>query len=157
MNSRNRTLTQGQDQQVLEGVKKDLQDIASLYLGGRPFTPATLEACIQARIDAASEIAAAKAQWEAACRAYDALDADTYVVIRDLKQFVIGAFGDESAKLADFGFTARKPVVWTEAMKAKAAVKRAATRKARGTLGPKAKLAIKGVPPTTPTTPPATP
>ena len=53
---KNRTITQGTDQQVIDGIKKDLQTMSSLSLGGTTYTPTTLEALIQSRIDAANGV-----------------------------------------------------------------------------------------------------
>ena len=134
----------GQDQMILEGIQKDLQHMPALYLGGKTYTPATLTAYIGSRIAAANRIITAKAEWLAAIKAYKDLDADAAIVVHDLKALVLGAFGRESVKLADFGFRPRKKPVLTPEQKAAAVEKRKATRLARGTMGPKAKLAIKG-------------
>lgn len=142
MKTRNRTVTQGQDQQVIAGVRKDLQGMPVLYLGGRTFTPATLEDYVQLRIAAATSVLVAKAAWLKAIGDYERIDADASVVIRDLKRFIVSSFGDDSAKLADFGFGWSLPVPWTEAKKKAAVAKRAATRLARNTLGHKAKLGV---------------
>ena len=128
--------------------------MSSLPLGGTTYTPATLVALVQSRIDAANQVATDKAAWQNAVKTYDALNTKVTVVVHDLKQLVIGAFGATSSKLADFGFSPKKVTVLTPAQKAAAAAKRAATRKARGTLGPKAKLGITGA--TVSTTAPAT-
>ena len=151
MNPRNRTTTLGLDQQVLEGIQRDLQTMPTLYLGGETFTPATLEARIQARVDAANAILAAKAAWLATVTTYEALDKQTSLLVHDLKQLVLAAFGQDSPKVADFGFTAPKRTPLTEAQKEAAVAKRKATRLARKTLGPKAKLAITGATPKPPT------
>ncbi len=157
MATKTRTSTQGKDQQVITGIQKDLSTMSSLPLGGETFTPATLTAFIQSRIDAGNEVVVAKANWQNAAKTYEALNTKATIVVHDLKQLVIGAFGGTSSKLADFGFTARKVTVLTPEQKVEAAAKRAATRKARNTLGPKAKLAVTGtVAPTAPATP-ATP
>ena len=149
----NRTHTQGKDQQVLAGIKADLQTMPSLFLGGSTYTPTTLAALIQSRIDEANAVATAKATWQSAAKTYKALDAHVTTVVHDLKQLVIGAFGSTSPKLVDFGFAARKHAVRTPAEKLASAARAKATRKARGTVGPKAKLAIKGaVEPTPPAT-----
>ena len=141
---KNRTITQGTDQQVIDGIKKDLQTMSSLSLGGTTYTPASLMAFIQSRIDAANGVITAKANWQNAGKTYDALSTQVDEVIRDLKALVIGAFGSESVKLADFGFKPRKVVARTPEQKAEAAAKAKATREARHTMGPKAKLAVKG-------------
>jgi hypothetical protein len=152
----NRTVTSGKDQLLIAGIQKDLTTTKSIPLGGTTYTPATLTTFIQSRIDAANEVVTAKAAWQNAAKAYIALNAQANVVVHDLKQFVIGLFGADSLKLPDFGFTPRKKAVLTPDQKVEAAKKRAATRVARGTKGPKAKLAIHGtVTPTTPATPAA--
>jgi hypothetical protein len=144
MKVRNRIDKRAIDQHAIEGVRSDLQGMPSLYLAGEIFTPTTLEDAIQARIDAATAIDAAKAAWMKAIDDYQALDGKTRLLLRDLKRLVIGAFREDSPRLSHFGFTAPLKVTLTEAQKVTAVAKRAATRKARGTLGPKAKLAIKG-------------
>jgi hypothetical protein len=144
MRIRNRTTLQGSDQQIIEGIRGDLLGMTTLYLGGRTFTPQTLEQFIQIRIDAASAIAEARAAWLKTIADYEGIDADTRIVVRDLQRLVVGAFGDQSPKLAHFGFTPEKKPAWSEETKAAAVVKRAATRAARSTRGPRARLAIKG-------------
>ena len=117
------------------------------------FTANSLAQRIQRRIDAANAVDAAKAAWLKAVSDYQALDRPTDIILRDLKRIVIGAFGDQSPKLAAFGFAIAKQAVFTEEQKAVMVAKRLATRKARGTMGPKAKLKIKGAVPATPATP----
>lgn len=144
MRIRNRTTKQGADQQVLHGVRTHLANIPALYLAGKIFTPAALEARIQQRIAAAGAILAAKAAWQQAVRDYTESDKEGDLVIRDLEHTTIAIFGEDSPKLADFGFSAQRRAVWTEEMHVAAVAKRKATREARHTTGPKAKLAIKG-------------
>ncbi len=147
-----RTNQQGKDQQVIQGIDQDLKQMTTLYLGGTTYTPTTLKAFVQSRIDAANQVATAKANWQAAAKTYEGINQEANVVIHDLKQVVIGAFGAQSVKLADFGWTPRKKVVLTPDQKVAAAAKRKATREARGTKGPKAKLGIKGTVPSATTT-----
>ncbi|HEY1691536.1 MAG TPA: hypothetical protein VGG39_05225 [Polyangiaceae bacterium] len=148
-------MQRGLDQQAIEGVRTDLQGMPALYLGGKVFTPATLEQFLQARIDAANGILAARAAWLDATRQYAALDEETGQVMRDLKRLVIGAFGEQSPKLADFGFKATAATPWTPEKTALAVARRAATRAVRKTRGPKARLAITGAAPAAPATPDA--
>jgi len=143
----NRTSTQGKDQQIIDGIGKDLQTMSTLYLGAKTYSPPSLAALIQSRIDAANKVTVAKAAWHDASASYKAIDVDVGVVVRDLKALVIAAFGSTSPKLADFGFTPRKRTILTPEQKAAAAQKRRATRAARHTLGPKAKLKITGANP----------
>jgi hypothetical protein len=82
-------------------------------------------------------------------------------VIRDLRRFLLASFSTAPQTLAEFGLEppkARKPR--TGAENAAAAAKAEATRKARGTVGSKKKLTIKGNVTgvlVTPVTEPATP
>ena len=155
-----RTKTAGNDQQVIAGIKQDLQSMSLLPLGGTSYTPQSLVAVVQSRIDAANAVVTAKANWQSAAKTYKAIDAQVTLVVRELRNLVIGAFGATSPKLADFGFSAptRKPLTTEE--KAAAAAKRKATRAARGTMGKQQKLKITGTTaaPAAPATPaPAAP
>jgi hypothetical protein len=149
INKPSRANTIAKDQMVIQGVQKDLNTMSNLLLGASTYTPASLTALVQSRIDAANAVATAKAAWQHAAATYDAVNQQVGVVVHDLKQFVIGAFGTTSPKLADFGFVPRTVTPLTVEQKAAAAAKRAATRKARGTVGPKKKLEITGTVPAT--------
>ncbi len=144
MNRTNRTIKQGTDQQVIQGIKLDLQTMTNLPLGGTSYTPTSLVAFIQSHIDAANAIATAKATWEKAIATYTGIDKQAQLVLHDLKALVLATFGPTSPKLADFGYKPRKVTVLTPEQKAAASAKRAATRKARGTMGPKQKLKVTG-------------
>jgi len=143
-NKPNRSTQQARDGQVIVGVKKDLQNVASIPLDGAPYNPASLVTLIQSRIDAANKVATTKAAWHDAITQYEALNAKTTAVIIGLKQFVLNTFGKDSPLLADFGFAPRKVTTLTPEQKQAAVEKRAATRAARGTLGPVKKLAVTG-------------
>lgn len=142
---RNRLEQQGVDQQLLQGVRNVMHAMPMVYLGGEFLTILDLEARLQTRIDAATRILAAKAAWEQAVQDYEDVDQQTRVMVRDLRSTIIGAFGEDSSKLAEFGFAPPRRPQWTPQMTTAAVAKRAATRLARGTRGPKAKLAVKGV------------
>ena len=144
MNKLNRTNKQGTDQQVIQGIKLDLQTMTSLPLGGTSYTPTSLVAFIQSHIDAANAIVTAKAAWEKAIATYTGIDKQAQIVLHDLKALVLATFGASSSRLADFGYKPRKVTVLTPEQKAAASAKRAATRKARGTMGPKQKLKVTG-------------
>lgn len=155
MSNQNRAVKQAHDAQMIVGVEKDLQNVASLLLAGETFTPKSLQAFFQSRIDAANAVVTARAHWLDTVKAFKAIDAKGAVVVRGLHQYVVNAYGAASPQLADFGFTPSKRATQTPEQKAAAVAKRAATRKARNTMGKKAKLAIKGA--VVPTTAPATP
>jgi hypothetical protein len=149
----NRITTQAHDGQVLVGIKKDLQNVASIPIGGSTYTMVALEQLVQSRIDAVNRVLTAKAQWTEATAAFKALDPQVSKVVRGLRDYVINAFGETSPVLADFGFEPPKKGTLTPEENVARAEKAAATRKARGTLGKKQKAKIKG---TVVTTAPAT-
>ncbi len=99
--------TQSRDQQILAGIQKDLQNVPSLLLGGTTYTPGSLAAFIQSRIDAVNQVATAKANWLNAVKTYQAINKEAKPVVRDLRNFLLAAFGENSPVLADFGFTKR--------------------------------------------------
>jgi hypothetical protein len=102
--------TQSKDQQILAGIQKDLQNVPSLLLGGTTYTPGSLAAFIQSRIDAVNAVITAKANWATAVQTYKTINAEAKPVVRDLRNFVVAAFGEASPVLADFGFIpARTP------------------------------------------------
>ncbi len=140
----NRDTKLAHDGQVILGIKKDLQNVTSLPLDGDTYTPASLMAFLQSRIDAANKVATTRAAWLDATKQYDTLDAKVTGVVTGLKQYVLNAFGKTSPLLADFGFAPRKVTTRTPEQKAQAVAKAKATRAARGTKGPVAKLAVTG-------------
>jgi len=140
----NRTNKNGTDQQAIQGIKLDLQTMSSIPMGASTYTPASLAAAIQARIDAANAVGTTRAAWLNAIKTYDALDLQVTVLIRELKNLVIATFGPSSPKLADFGFKATVRTPLTPAQKVERAQKALATRKARGTLGKNQKALITG-------------
>jgi hypothetical protein len=68
--------------------------------------------------------------------------------IRDLRQLVLNGirafYGAEAGEVMDFGAKRKRPPRIRIATKAAAVAKRKATRKARGTMGPKQRKRIKG-------------
>jgi hypothetical protein len=140
-----RTTIQGKDQQVLEGINKSLT-IPTLLLGSTSYTPATLAAFIQHRIDLANAVGTTKATWLATVREYAKVSKQAAIVLADLRNALIGAYGADTPKLADFGFSPPRSVTLTPEQKAATVAKRNATRKARKTAGKRQKAKIKGEP-----------
>ncbi len=143
MTTPTRTSTQAKDAQIIEGINQDLQTMSTLPLGATTYTPGSLVAFIQSRIDAANAVNTTKANWLAAVKAYEAINTQAKVVVSDLRYLVMAAFGPTSPKLADFGFSPPILAVLTSEQKAAAAQKRAATRRARLTRGKRQKAMIK--------------
>jgi hypothetical protein len=150
MKIRNRLLRVGADARVIEGIDEEFQSLPYILAGATQFTPSSLKAFIQRRIDAAEKVRVARAAWIAASKEYEDIHAEVSAVVADVKQAAMCAFGKNSPKLASFGFEPPKKPTLTEEKKLVAVQKRRATRIARGTMGRKAKLAIKGTVPAPP-------
>jgi hypothetical protein len=144
MTTSNKTTTQAHDTVLIAGITKDLKTVSSMPLAGSTYTPVTLIALIQSRINSANAVETARANWLAAIAAYQGLNTQVHEVEIGLKSFVINLFGKTSPLLADFGWLPSKRATQTTADKAVAIAKRAATRKARGTMSPKQKAKITG-------------
>jgi hypothetical protein len=110
-NSQNTQQTEIRDEQLLAGISKDLQTMPSLFLGGQAYSPGSLAALIQSRIDAANAVSTTMSAWLAAVHTYQAIDAQTTPVVRDLRNWVQAAFGQTAPELADFGFASHSVAV----------------------------------------------
>jgi hypothetical protein len=123
MTTPSRITTQGKDAQVLEGIHKDLQTMSVLPLGATTYSPGSLAAFVQSRIDAANAVNTTRAAWLDALKTYKAINTQAKVVITDLRYLVMAAFGPASPKLADFGFKPPKVAVMTTEQRSAAALK----------------------------------
>lgn len=125
---------------------------AAIVLGGASMTQAALIAIYQAALQAQTDLDAARqavtARVQAHKKALAAADAVTVL----LHRWAQGQFGPESPVLQDFGFVPATPTDKTVAVKAGAAAKSTATRKAK-----KAALAGTGSPGAQPAAPAAAP
>jgi len=151
------TSTQARVTSAIAGVKKNLSAVAQITLAGVVFTPATLLALLQAYSDLVASLLAAHNQLTACVKQERLSRTQVQGVLSALQAFVVNMFGSDPNKLGDFGFAPRRVGQETAETRHNAALKAAATRKARGTTGKKAKLAIKGTLPETPAAPAPTP
>jgi hypothetical protein len=143
----NTTTRKDRLQKAKEGVGKHFANVSTLTIAGVTLTPADLMALIQGELDAMTAYAQAKAGLKVLAQAELNAHAKALPVLRGLKAFVIGMFGNTNAAsstLEDFGYSPRKAATTTLETKVAAQGKAKATRKARNTLGKKAKKAIKG-------------
>jgi len=156
MSTNSRALSTQRDQQLIDGLKKNLASYPSLTVGSEKLPPADIVAKLQKRVDLAKATAAALAAYKTALKTeLDARDQSAGFVLA-LKRMVAAMFFDSASTLADFGLTPERRAVRTAAQKADAAKLAKATREARHTAGKKQKKAIKGeMPSTTPTKPTA--
>lgn len=128
------------------------------YLGTRPIViegkvwkAKDAVALLQGQITALQNNAATHASWlqdVAAQRASSQTQVTPFM--SGLRTFVSAQYGGTSDTFRAFGFVPRKQAGRTVAAKSQAVAQGLATRKARGTMGPKAKLAIRGVVPSVP-------
>jgi hypothetical protein len=142
---------------LIAGTKAHLASATSVTFGSATYTPAQIEAFLQTLIDLRTAVDAAKSATKAKIVAEAAQAPALRIQMDAFVSYVKATFGNSPDVLADFGITpkkARAPL--TIDQMATAAAKRAATRAARHTMGPKKKLSVKGTI-TTIVTPPAAP
>ncbi|MDP9001197.1 MAG: hypothetical protein M3O46_13935 [Myxococcota bacterium] len=148
------------DQKMIDGVQKFLSQLASLPVGSQNMTPADIVKVFQDRLTLGKTVQTAEAARATAVKADRDERARTAALVQSFRRIVQGMFAQSPDTLAVFGLTPLKVAKKKVDVKAAAVVKSKATRKARNTVGKKAKLLIKGAPPANklaPTTPPETP
>ncbi len=155
-------------QALIAGTQKHFPN-GSLTIGNATFTSASLVELLKSFADAMAKHDEAKAAAQDALTAFRNVKTRVEPVLQGYRDLLKAMYGNAAQTLADFGLAPRKErVSLSVADKAAAQHKAQATRMARGTKGPKAKLAIKGtattvpvdkpaVPPTVPTAPAAAP
>jgi len=153
MGNVNRLTKTGKDTTIVSALQQNLLGFDSLPLGGKIYTQAEAAAFIASRAVAALAVEQARAAWLDAIAAFEKLDAEADIVVRDLRNVVIGACGAQSPIVGTFGFRPRKKPELTPAQKTAANLKRAATRKKRNTMGRKQRLKVKGEVPAAPAEP----
>ncbi|HEX3769220.1 MAG TPA: hypothetical protein VHV30_00075, partial [Polyangiaceae bacterium] len=130
---------------LIAGVKAHLSNATTVTFGSATYTTAQIEAFLQTLIDLRTAVDEAKAAAKAKISAEAAQTPALRSQVAALVLYVRATFGNSPDVLADFGITPKKaPTPLTIGQKATAAAKRAATRAARHTMGPKKKLAVKG-------------
>jgi len=131
--------------QLIAGTQKHLAAVTQVIVADGTFTPTQCEAKLQDFANLRADVEVARAVLQAKLvdeRAKSPALRDFFLAYVG---FVRAAYGGSPAILADFGLQpkkTRKPRTAEQLAAAKA--KRDATRKARGTMGKKEKLSIKG-------------
>ena len=156
---RNRASNQARDTKVIASIGAHFTSATKFTFGGVDYKAKEIQQLLQSRIDAASATEAARAKWLTASAAELEKTTACEEVLLALKSHLVTTYGASSQIVADFGFTPKQRQT-TADVTAKAVVKRKATREARGTMGKRQRLKIKGeVPseasPATPAAPPA--
>ncbi len=153
----NRPTVQARDKQFIAGITKRLSNVPNLAIAGATYTPAQLIQLFQSQVDNADAVATAKARYGDAMKAFRDQRKQLTPVVSGFVTQVRNIFGDASEPLSDFGLSPKKTAKLTLEKKTAAVTQGKATRKARGTVGPKKKKAIKGTVPQTPASTTAAP
>ena len=120
-----------------------LQPNSSFTIAGVTYTTAQLVKIFQQIIAALSGVATAKAAWMKASQSSHALQSQYGVVVEGMKHVLQVEASNDLTLLDAYGLTPPKPKgPKSPKVKAAAADKAAATRTARHTMGPKARLRI---------------
>ena len=152
-----RTKEKAEEGLIILGLQKHGPAITSLILQNRTVTVADAIAMLQGRINAITAAQTAKVAHTDAVKQQDQQLASTDGFVASLVMVIRGMYAGSPSILADFGQFPKVRAPLTAAQKAAAAEKRAATRKARHTMGSKQKAAITGATVAQPTALPATP
>ncbi|HEY3822552.1 MAG TPA: hypothetical protein VGL81_35550 [Polyangiaceae bacterium] len=142
MNTKNRVNQIAADQALADGLAKNAAILGTFGFGGKQLRPADVVQILQTRITAAQAATTAKANLNAAALAVLNEIANTRALVKAVKQALRALFVDDLTTLATFGLAPNKVPAPKPATMVAAATKAKATRAARGTKGPKARLAI---------------
>jgi hypothetical protein len=129
--------------QLLSGIAKHFGKVKTITLKGNVVKIADLQSGIQASLDAGADTDAKRTAYLEAAKASRAADEASDPDVAAFTEYVQSTMS--ATDLADFGLKPKTRAVPDVATKALAVAKRAATRKARGTMSKKAKAKIVGV------------
>jgi hypothetical protein len=130
--------------ELRDGLAKHFSNATPVTFAGRTYTRDQLASTLQELIDLRAKVEGRKASLAAAI-ATEATRAPTLIALeRHLKAFVKATFTQAPEVLADFGISSKARTPQTTEAKALANARRAATRAARHTMGPKQKVKVKG-------------
>lgn len=141
--SDNATMISSASQRV-SALRKHLASRDEVFVDGKSFKASVLIAIFQNTIDTRGEVVTTRGKYKAALAARATSESQRLAVDDALKSYVLNRFGADSAEAHDFGYSARKVGEKSAATKAHAVELSLATRDARGTVGKKKKLKIKG-------------
>jgi hypothetical protein len=134
----------GRASHFIAGTTTHLVRMPQIVLAGRTYTPAELVEKLQGLVDLRREVEAARAMVKAKLVIEKAEAPALRDLLATLALFVKATFANQPDVLADFGLHLKTPAVLSAEEKTAAAAKRAATRKARHTMGAKQRKRIKG-------------
>jgi hypothetical protein len=119
----------------------------TIPLAGKLLKPAEVTAIFQESLDTQAAVAAKLAAYKGALSDRDAAEKRRLAADEAMKNWVLQLFGHGSTEATEFGYAARRKPEMSAEDRAKAVELRRATRDARGTMGKKEKLKIRGVVP----------
>jgi hypothetical protein len=155
MKIRNDTVVTNNNKRIAALKKYVTSSKTEIPIGGAKLKPADVIAVFQDSLDTRAAVTATQGSYKEALASRASAEQKRAVTDESLKQWVLNWFGVSSAEAHEFGYAARKVPDVSAATRANAVLLNHATREARGTKGPKAKLKIKGtlVAPTAPAAP----
>jgi hypothetical protein len=134
---------------LVAGTKKNLMGQTFIF-GKKSYSAQEMIDLLQRRIDAGKAVAMAYAGWQAAIKAEKDTLRRTEVLAQSYKNLLMAMYGESADMLEQFGLVPKKKRKVKITVKEQAIAKARATREARGTMGKKAKLKIKGEVPAAP-------
>jgi hypothetical protein len=144
MSARAKTNRVGEEHNLTTGVQKHVGNKGTLVVNGTKCSGAEIVATITKRMEATARVVASRDAYSKDVTAEREILASTEPFMADLRQAILVAFGTKSQVLADFGIAApKKRRALTAEQNLARAAKALATRKLRGTKGPRERLAIK--------------
>jgi hypothetical protein len=150
MSRTNKTTRSDRNRKAIAGVKKHYANAPSIVVNGVSYKPSDVERVLQDSIDAADATSSTATAFHKAVEAEKAANVKGDVLYRGLRTYLITQFRTNPETLDDFGITLTQKQVPDAKKVATAVEKRAATRKARSTMGKRQKAAIKGQMPVIP-------
>jgi hypothetical protein len=144
---------QAQLEQLVAGTQKNLPATSTVDVNGQELKQADIVAKLQSWIPLFQQVDATKAPARSAQQALQAAGSEMNDFVVHYRQALRQVFGKSSPLLDDFGLATVQRKTPTAETLVLAKARRAATRKARNTLGKVARKAIKGAPVTTVTVP----
>jgi hypothetical protein len=129
---------------MIAGVKKHYANAPSIVVDGVSYAPAEIERIFQDSIDSADATSSATTAFHKAVEAEKAASTKGDALYRGLRTYLITQYKTQPGVLDDFGIALQQKQVPDTGTAAVAVAKRAATRAARHTMGPRQKQSVKG-------------
>ena len=140
----NKASLQTRIRDLIAGTQKHASN-GQVSFGSKSYDAATLVKLFQSLADALDAADAARTRWQDALATVRGLRSSVLPIVQGYREWIAVTYAGTPSMLADYGVSPRKaPTPPTAEQKAAAALKRKATRAARGTLGSVQKKGVKG-------------